>query len=106
MTVARDESWDLCLYVAGSSPRSLAARRNLERLCETHLAGRYRLEVVDLIADPERALDDQVLAVPTVVRRQPQPTRRLVGDLSNHRHALIALDLAAEGDGERREPAT
>lgn len=98
MSHENGEAWDLCLYVAGSSPRSLAARRNLERLCEAHLAGRYRLEVVDLLLDPERARDDQVLAVPTVVRRRPAPIRRLVGDLSDHRHALAALDLAAESD--------
>jgi circadian clock protein KaiB len=92
---AADETWELCLYVAGGAPRSAAARRNVERLCDRHLAGRYRLEVIDLLEDPDRAGDDRVLAVPTLVRRKPRPTRRVVGDLSDPAHALTALDLPA-----------
>lgn len=97
------ETWELCLYVAGGAPRSAAARRNAQLLCDRHLAGRYRLEVIDLLADPDRARDDQVLAVPTLVRRYPGPARRVVGDLSDPSHALAALDLPAV-DGPR-EPA-
>ena len=98
MTAATDETWELCLYVAGGAPRSTAARRNAQRLCDRHLAGRYRLEVIDLLEDPDRARDDQVLAVPTLVRRRPGPPRRVVGDLSDPAHALAALDLAETAD--------
>ncbi|HEX6201479.1 MAG TPA: circadian clock KaiB family protein [Thermoanaerobaculia bacterium] len=101
---APDETWELCLYVAGGAPRSAAARRNVELLCDRHLAGRYRLEVVDLLADPDRAREDQVLAVPTLVRRSPRPTRRVVGDLSDPAHALSALDLPAIPE-RPREPS-
>lgn len=100
---APGEVWELCLYVAGGAPRSVTARRNAESLCDRHLAGRYRLEVIDLLEDPDRARDDQVLAVPTLVRRRPSPTRRVVGDLSDPAHALSALDLT-DASG-RREPA-
>lgn len=93
MSGAAEVTWELCLYVAGGAPRSAAARRNVERLCDHHLAGRYRLEVIDLLEDPDRARDDQVLAVPTLVRRRPGPPRRVVGDLSDPAHALAALDL-------------
>ena len=98
---APEETWELCLYVAGGAPRSVAARLNAERLCDRHLAGRYRLEVIDLLEDPERARDDQVLAVPTLVRRRPAPSRRVVGDLSDPRHALSALDLPAAAEADR-----
>lgn len=88
-----DEQWTLRLYVAGQSPRSSAAFDNLKRICEEQLRGRYRIEVVDLLKNPRLAKDDQILAVPTVVRRLPPPVRRIIGDLSNSERVLVGLDL-------------
>jgi circadian clock protein KaiB len=88
----RDE-WILRLYVAGQSARSAAALQNLETICEEHLAGRYRIEVVDLMKHPQLARGDQILAVPTLVRQLPPPVKKLIGDLSNEERVLVGLDL-------------
>ena len=88
-----DEQWDLCLYVTDRSPRCLRAIENLRHACEEYLAGRYTIEIVDLLEDPRRAADDQILAVPTVVRRFPAPIRKLVGDLSDDDRLLVSLQL-------------
>ena len=85
--------WNLRLYVAGQTPRSLAAIANLKRLCEAHLEGRYALEVIDLLERPQLARPDQILAIPTLVRQVPPPVRRIIGDLSNTERALVGLDL-------------
>jgi circadian clock protein KaiB len=85
--------WDLRLYVAGETPRSVTALENLERICEEHLAGQYRIEVVDLLRDPKLARGDQILAVPTLVRKLPEPVRKIIGDLSNEEKVLVGLDL-------------
>lgn len=85
--------WDLRLYVAGATPKSVAAFRNLQRLCEEHLAGRYRIQVIDLMKNPQLAQGDQILAVPTLVRKLPAPLRKIIGDLSNTERVLIGLDL-------------
>ncbi len=85
--------WDLRLYVAGQTPRSITALENLERICEQHLAGQYRIEVIDLLRDPKLARGDQILAVPTLVRKLPEPVRKIIGDLSNEERVLIGLDL-------------
>jgi circadian clock protein KaiB len=87
------EQWDLCLYVTDQSPKCLRAIENLRRACEEHLAGHYTIEIVDLLKDPRRAADDQILAVPTVVRRFPSPIRKLVGDLSDDDRLLVGLQL-------------
>jgi len=87
------EFWRLRLYVADGSPKSHQALQNLKRLCETHLAGRYRIEVVDLVQNPRLARGDQIVAVPTLVRRLPQPIRKIVGDLSNEDRTLVGLQL-------------
>lgn len=87
--------WNLRLYVAGRSPKCVAAVRNLNRFCEEHLAGRYKIEVVDLLENPRLARDDQILAIPTLVRRLPEPIRRVVGDLSNTERMLVGLDFQA-----------
>ncbi len=87
------EQWDLCLYVTDRSPKCLRAIDNLQRACEEHLAGRYTIEIVDLLENPRRAADDQILAVPTVVRRLPGPIRKLVGDLSDSERLLVGLEL-------------
>ncbi len=87
------EFWELRLYIAGQSPRSVAAFANLKRICEEHLAGRYTIEVIDLMKQPQLAAGDQIVAVPTLVRTLPQPLRRVVGDLSNTERALVGLQL-------------
>ena len=88
-----NEKWDLRLYVAGQTPRSVAAFANLKRLCEEHLAGRYNIEVIDLLKHPQLAAGDQILAIPTLVRKLPQPIRKIVGDLSDVERALVGLQL-------------
>lgn len=87
---------DLCelrLYVAGETPRSVAALNNLKRICEEHLKGRYRIEVIDLLVNPQLARGDQILAIPTLVRKLPAPVRRIIGDLSQTERVLVGLDL-------------
>ncbi len=83
----------LRLYVAGETAKSVAALANLRRICETHLAGRYSIEVIDLIANPQLAAGDQILALPTLVRRLPEPMTKIIGNLSNEERVLAALDL-------------
>jgi circadian clock protein KaiB len=85
--------WDLRLYVAGPTPRSIAAFRNLEQLCDEHLAGRYRIEVIDLMKNPQLARGNQILAVPTLVRKLPAPIRKIIGNLSDTERLLVGLDL-------------
>jgi circadian clock protein KaiB len=88
-----EEQWELRLYVAGQTPRSLAALENLNRFCKEHLAGRYSIEVVDLLEQPQLAEGDQIIAIPTLVRKLPQPMRKIIGDLSNSDRTLVGLDL-------------
>lgn len=85
--------WQLRLYVAGGTPRSDAALKNLKALCETHLAGRYSIEVIDLLKTPQLAAGDQILAVPTLVRKLPEPMRKIIGDLSQEERVLVGLDV-------------
>ena len=85
--------WELRLYVAGQTERSLAAFANLTRICQEHLAGKYRIEVIDLLKDPKLARGDQILAIPTLVRKLPQTVRKIIGDLSNTERVLVGLDL-------------
>ena len=85
--------WQLRLYVAGRTAKSNAALANLKRLCDTHLAGRYAIEVIDLLVNPRLAAGDQILAVPTLVRKFPQPIRKIIGDLSNEARVLVGLDV-------------
>jgi circadian clock protein KaiB len=89
------EFWELRLYVAGQTPRSLAALANLKRLCESHLAGRYSIEIVDLVKHPQLAVGDQIVAIPTLVRKLPEPLRKIVGDLRDTERALVGLQLRA-----------
>lgn len=91
--VAGDEFWHLRLYVAGQSPKSLFAFANLKQLCEEHLAGRYEIEVIDLAEHPSLARTDDILAIPTLVRRLPAPFRKIIGDLSDEERVLIGLRL-------------
>jgi circadian clock protein KaiB len=85
--------YHLRLYVAGQTTKSLAAMTNLKRFCEEHLAGRYDIEVIDLIKNPQLAAGDQILAIPTLVRRLPSPLKRIIGDLSNTEKVLVGLDI-------------
>jgi len=85
--------WQLRLYVAGQTPKSLTAFSNLKKICEDHLRGRYRIEVVDLVEQPQLSKGDQILAIPTLVRKLPQPMRKIIGDLSDTERVLVGLDL-------------
>ncbi len=93
MTEEKEETWELRLYVAGQTPKSVAALANLRKYCEEHLAGRYQLEVIDLLLNPQLAEGDQILAIPTLVRKVPVPIRKIIGDLSNAERVLVGLDI-------------
>jgi circadian clock protein KaiB len=93
------DKWELRLYTAGQTPKSLAAIKNLKKVCEEHLAGRYEIEVVDLLKNPRLAKDDQIVAIPTLVRKLPDPVRKIIGDLSDTERALVGLQL------RKQEPA-
>jgi circadian clock protein KaiB len=93
MPLQEDEIYILRLYVAGQTKKSLTAFANLKRICEEHLAGKYRIEVIDLLEHPQLAKGDQILAVPTLVRRLPPPVRKIIGDLSNTERVLVGLDV-------------
>ena len=90
---SKSERWNLRLYVAGQTPRSMTAFQNLKNICEEYLKGQYHIEVVDLIENPTLARGDQILAVPTLVRKLPQPIRKIIGDLSNTERVLVGLDI-------------
>jgi circadian clock protein KaiB len=90
---ATSDTWNLRLYVAGRTTRSVAALSNLEAICEQHLAGKYHIEVVDLLENPQLASGDQILAVPTLVRKLPPPVKKIIGDLSKTERVLVGLDL-------------
>lgn len=87
------ERWRLRLYVAGQTPRCLAAFSNLKKLCEEYLTGQYEIEVIDLLQTPALAQGDQILAIPTLVRKLPEPVRKIIGDLSNTERVLVGLDI-------------
>jgi circadian clock protein KaiB len=96
MTARRTESgerWELRLYTAGQSPKSLAAIRNLKRVCDEHVPGRYSIEIVDLLVNPRLAKDDQIVAIPTLVRKLPPPLRKIIGDLSDADRTIVGLQL-------------
>jgi circadian clock protein KaiB len=90
---ADSEHYSLRLYVAGQTPKSIAAIANLRRICEEHLAGRYTIELIDLLVQPQLAAGDQILAVPTLVRRLPAPLKRVIGNLANAERVLVGLDI-------------
>jgi circadian clock protein KaiB len=92
-SATQSETWELRLYVAGQTPRSVAAFANLKKICEEHLADRYNIEVVDLVKHPQLAAGDQIVAIPTLVRKLPQPLRKIVGDLRDTERALVGLQL-------------
>jgi circadian clock protein KaiB len=90
---ARSDKWVLRLYVAGQTPKAITAFNNLKLICEEQLKGKYHIEVIDLLKNPQLARDDQILAIPTLVRKLPQPVRNIIGDLSNTERVLVGLDL-------------
>lgn len=90
---ARSDKWVLRLYVAGQTPKAITAFNNLKLICEEQLKGKYHIEVIDLLKNPQLARDDQILAVPTLVRKLPMPVRNIIGDLSNTERVLVGLDL-------------
>jgi circadian clock protein KaiB len=90
---AGDDMWNLRLYVAGQTAKSMTAFANLKKVCEEHLAGKYTIEVVDLLVNPQLARGDQIVAIPTLVRKLPEPIRKIIGDLSNTERVLVGLQL-------------
>ena len=100
-----EERWELRLYVAGETPRSVEALARLQRICEDHVPGHYAIEVVDLLKNPTLAVGDQIIAIPTVVRRLPAPMKRIIGDLSDLDRVIVGLDLTQYGPKKTKKPA-
>lgn len=94
-TDATKEIWNLRLYVAGQTPKSITAFANLKKICDEHLAGKYRIEVIDLLKNPQLAKGDQIIAIPTLVRKLPEPIKKIIGDLANTERVLVGLDIRA-----------
>jgi circadian clock protein KaiB len=92
-TEQKDEVWELRLYVAGTTPRSVTALNNLKKYCREHLEGKYTIEVIDLLLQPQLAEGDQILALPTLVRKVPEPIRKIIGDLSDEEKVLVGLSI-------------
>ena len=95
------KEWNLRLYVAGQTPRSIAAFANLKKICEEHLSGRYTIEIVDLLKHPQLAAGDQIVAIPTLVRKLPEPLRKIVGDLRDSERALVGLQIRPASPGDQ-----
>lgn len=93
MTKEKTEKFELRLYIAGQTPNSIAAIRNINKLCKEHLDGKYSIEVIDLLVTPQLAAGDQIVAIPTLVRKIPKPIRKIIGDLSNEEKVLVGLDI-------------
>jgi circadian clock protein KaiB len=91
-----NDVWNLRLYVAGQTPKSIEAFANLKEICETHLKGKYRIEVIDLVENPELAKNDQILAIPTLVRKLPEPMKKIIGTLANEEKVLVGLEIKSE----------
>ncbi len=92
-TGSTEKTWNLRLYVAGQTPKSITAFANLKKICEEHLAGKYHIEVVDLLKNPQLAKGDQIVAIPTLVRKLPEPLKKIIGDLANTERVLVGLDI-------------
>jgi circadian clock protein KaiB len=90
---AGEKPWVLRLYVAGQTPKSLTAFANLKKICEEHLKGEYQIEVIDLLVNPKLAKGDQIIAIPTLIRKLPEPVKKIIGDLSKTENVLIGLDI-------------
>ncbi len=92
-TKKQNKEWNLRLYIAGATPKSMAAVANLKKICEEHLPNKYDIELIDLLENPQLAAGDQILAIPTLVRKLPEPIKKIIGDLSNTERVLVGLDL-------------
>jgi circadian clock protein KaiB len=92
---SRRKEWELRLYVAGQTPKSVRAFANLKQICEEHLAGQYRIEVIDLLENPQLGKRDQIVAIPTLIRKLPEPVRKIIGDLANTERVLVGLEVHA-----------
>ena len=92
-TAATEEIWNLRLYAAGQTPKSIAAFANLKKICDEHLAGKYTIEVIDLLKNPQLAKGDQIIAIPTLVRKLPEPIKKIIGNLANTERVLVGLDI-------------
>lgn len=88
-----EQKWELRLYIAGQTPKSVLALKNLTKYCEAHLEGKYQIEIIDLLQNPQLAEGDQIFAIPTLVRKVPQPIRKIIGDLSNEERVLVGLNI-------------
>ena len=93
MTKEQEQRWELRLYIAGQTPKSILALKNINRYCEEHLEGKYSIEVIDLLKNPQLAEGDQIFAIPTLVRKFPEPIRKIIGDLSNEERVLVGLNI-------------
>ena len=102
---SKDKTWNLRLYVAGQTQKSITAFANLNKICEEHLAGQYRIEVIDLLKNPQLAKGDQIIAIPTLVRKLPEPIKKIIGDLANTERVLVGLDIRPVRGGGMRMPA-
>jgi circadian clock protein KaiB len=91
--MAKEQKWELRLYIAGQTPKSVLALQNITKYCKEHLEGRYSIEIVDLLKNPQLAAGDQIFAIPTLVRKVPQPIRKIIGDLSNEERVLVGLNI-------------
>ena len=91
--MAKDETWELRLYIAGQTPKSILALKNIRKYCEEHLSGKYSIEIIDLLKNPQLAEGDQIFAIPTLVRKFPEPLRKIIGDLSNEEKVLVGLNI-------------
>lgn len=91
--MGKDERWELRLYIAGQTPKSVLALQNITKYCKEHLAGKYSIEVIDLLKTPQLAEGDQIFAIPTLVRKVPEPIRKIIGDLSNEERVLVGLNI-------------
>lgn len=91
--MAKEQMWELRLYIAGQTPKSILAIKNINKYCKEHLAGKYSIEVIDLLKNPQLAEGDQIFAIPTLVRKFPQPIRKIIGDLSNEERVLVGLNI-------------
>jgi circadian clock protein KaiB len=96
LSIKDSEFWELRLYVAGQTPNSIRAFSNLQKICDEHLKGKCKIEVIDLVKNPQLAAGDQILAIPTLVRKLPEPLKRIIGDLSNTERVLVGLDIRSK----------
>jgi circadian clock protein KaiB len=96
---SKEKIWNLRLYVAGQTRKSITAFANLKKICESHLAGEYRIEVIDLLKNPQLAKGDQIIAIPTLVRKLPEPIKKIIGDLADTERVLVGLDIRPVSEG-------